>query len=265
MAETTKRVLTGMAYIGLLVASIMGAKDFFAWLFFVFMLIAAYEFSYMLKANLVSTMATALIFGGILTAVRPSVVLTSMYVLCVVFLTHLAVQMYRNVPYTYNSSIFKYLHIIFYIVVPFASIIALNIQVDNYQVMLCYFIIIWVNDSFAYIFGRRFGKRKLFEKVSPKKTIEGFVGGLIMAILTGGLLYIWHQSYSVVYWIFIAAFIAIVGTIGDLVESKFKRQANIKDSGTIMPGHGGILDRLDSFLYIAPFILLTNILIHYVS
>mgnify|MGYP003387074849 FL=1 len=117
-------------------------------------------------------------------------------------------------------------------------------------------ILIWINDSFAYLVGKNFGRRKLFESVSPKKTIEGFLGGLSFSIGTGYLISHYVQDYSTQNWIIIAMIVSVIGTIGDLVESKFKRQANIKDSGNIMPGHGGILDRLDSLLFVAPFVYL---------
>ncbi len=116
--------------------------------------------------------------------------------------------------------------------------------------------IIWVNDSFAFLVGKNFGKHKLFPSVSPKKTIEGLLGGLVFSLLTGFFISKYNSDFSTLNWLIIAVIVSIIGTIGDLVESKFKRQANIKDSGNIMPGHGGILDRLDSLLFAAPFVYL---------
>jgi len=125
--------------------------------------------------------------------------------------------------------------------------------------MISVLVLIWVNDSFAFIVGKNFGKRKLFVSVSPKKTIEGFIGGFICALITAYIISdspLNSTNFSLINWFIIAAIVSIIGTIGDLVESKLKRQANIKDSGTIMPGHGGILDRLDSLLFAAPFVYL---------
>lgn len=116
--------------------------------------------------------------------------------------------------------------------------------------------LIWVNDSFAFLIGKNFGKNKLFPSVSPKKTIEGLIGGLIFSLLTGLLISKFNLDFSMFNWLTISVIVSLIGTIGDLVESKFKRQANIKDSGNIMPGHGGILDRLDSLLFAAPFVYL---------
>ena len=124
----------------------------------------------------------------------------------------------------------------------------------------CYIklIFIWVNDSFAYLVGKNFGKTKLFESVSPKKTIEGFLGGLIFSLIAAYFITHQHDNprITLLDWMIIAAILSILGTIGDLIESKFKRQANSKDSGNIMPGHGGMLDRLDSLFFAAPFVYL---------
>lgn len=118
--------------------------------------------------------------------------------------------------------------------------------------LLC---IIWASDSFAYLAGKSFGKHKLFERVSPKKTIEGFVGGLVGAIVTASLISL-YSSKEMWQWVILAIVLVFMGTIGDLVESSFKRQANVKDSGTILPGHGGLLDRLDSLIFASPFAFL---------
>ena len=116
---------------------------------------------------------------------------------------------------------------------------------------------IWCNDTFAYICGRLLGKHKLYEKISPKKTIEGFIGGLLFTQLAAFIIYKTSSlQISLIAWLLIALGISVLGTVGDLIESKYKRQAGVKDSGNIMPGHGGILDRFDSILFAAPFLFL---------
>jgi len=129
------------------------------------------------------------------------------------------------------------------------------------------FILIWANDTFAYIVGKTIGKHKLFERISPKKTIEGFVGGMVFTVIGA---YILGQSFYFTFltpwqWMAFAAILVIFGTLGDLVESHLKRNAGVKDSGTIMPGHGGILDRLDSVLFAIPFLFLYYQILNYVS
>ncbi|MBK8737291.1 MAG: phosphatidate cytidylyltransferase [Saprospiraceae bacterium] len=112
----------------------------------------------------------------------------------------------------------------------------------------------WSNDVFAYFVGRKFGKTPLAPEISPKKTIEGSIGGLVGAILTGICLnlYFLNEPVSLLFIIIFGIFIWAFGTVGDLFESKLKRLVQIKDSGNILPGHGGFLDRFDSFLFIIP-------------
>ncbi len=147
-----------------------------------------------------------------------------------------------------------------------------NFVQDSFQeeLIIGIFVIIWTNDSFAYLFGKNFGKHKLMKRISPKKTIEGFLGGLVMAIASGAGLFYYLKSigiinYSVWDWMIIAFVVAFFGTIGDLIQSKIKRQAEVKDSGSIMPGHGGIFDRMDSIIFAAPFAYATFLIINYVS
>ncbi|MBE6205744.1 MAG: phosphatidate cytidylyltransferase [Rikenellaceae bacterium] len=134
------------------------------------------------------------------------------------------------------------------------------------KIVLFYIFIIWANDSFAYLFGITLGKHRLFERISPKKSWEGFVGGLFGAALMGfiaakdiisdmelcGMTDI-NETGVMVKWIGMALIAAVAGVFGDLVESLFKRSIDIKDSGRIMPGHGGWLDRFDALLLSIPF------------
>ena len=109
------------------------------------------------------------------------------------------------------------------------------------------------------------GKTKLLERISPKKTIEGFFGGLSFTIVAGYLIAEYYIEGATEIWIVISFIVGIFGTIGDLIESKFKRIAGVKDSGKIMPGHGGVLDRLDSVIFVAPFVFLFYQILDYVS
>jgi len=127
------------------------------------------------------------------------------------------------------------------------------------------FILVWINDTFAYIVGKNFGKQKLFESVSPKKTVEGFLGGLFFSCVASYFIANFTEVLDSTSWLILSIIISVFGTLGDLIESKFKRQANVKDSGVIMPGHGGLLDRLDSIIFAAPFIYLFLRITIYVS
>lgn len=123
------------------------------------------------------------------------------------------------------------------------------------MLLLGVFLILWTYDSVAYLFGMLLGKHRLFERISPKKSWEGVIGGGIFAIIMGILNAVIFQSLELTSWIVIALIIIIFGTLGDLVESLIKRSLNIKDSGKILPGHGGVLDRFDSLLMAIPFIV----------
>jgi len=147
----------------------------------------------------------------------------------------------------------------------FLILIAFNFGDYNPQIILGIFMLIWTNDSFAYIVGKNFGKQKLFSSISPKKTVEGFLGGVFFAALSSYFIALIAPSLSFTNWLIISVLVSIFGTLGDLVESKYKRQAAVKDSGKIMPGHGGMLDRLDSAIFAAPFIYLFLRILNYVS
>jgi phosphatidate cytidylyltransferase len=143
--------------------------------------------------------------------------------------------------------------------------------IANYQneftplLLLGGFILIWVNDSAAYVVGKNLGKQKLFPRISPKKTVEGFLGGLFFACVSSYFIAAYTETLGSTSWLVMAIIVSVLGTLGDLIESKFKRQAGVKDSGNVMPGHGGLLDRLDSIIFAAPFMYLFLRVLSYVS
>jgi phosphatidate cytidylyltransferase len=124
------------------------------------------------------------------------------------------------------------------------------------SIILTMFIMIWLNDTGAFCVGSLIGKRRLFERISPKKSWEGFAGGLVFSIAGGALIYFlfgkWAPGLGLAEMCTLGAVVSVFATWGDLVESLLKRTAGVKDSGHIMPGHGGILDRIDSLLLVAP-------------
>mgnify|MGYP003604699141 CR=1 FL=1 len=296
MNETLKRGISGAVYIVLLLVSILYSTETFFILFGIFLIIAIYEFCNLIQVNKVFP----IIFG---TATYTAVTLLSHYnkyttetinqifnsnikitiniqqlnivllvIAIVVSIKCILFLFYDNIQKISTSS--KYLYLLGYIILPFIFITKISFGVNDYnpKIIIGLFILIWTNDTFAYIVGKSIGRTKLFEKISPKKTIEGFVGGIVFAVLAGYLIskyYIKaspeHIEKSILIWTSIAIIVGIAGTIGDLIESKFKRIAGVKDSGNIMPGHGGILDRLDSAIFVAPIIFLFYQILNYVS
>lgn len=126
--------------------------------------------------------------------------------------------------------------------------------------ILGFFMILWATDSGAYFAGKYFGKKKLFERISPKKTWEGFFGGAALGLTVAFIVSKYVISFSLVDWLVTAAIIIVTGALGDLVESLFKRSLNIKDSGSLLPGHGGVLDRFDGLFIAAPFVFVYHLL-----
>jgi phosphatidate cytidylyltransferase len=124
----------------------------------------------------------------------------------------------------------------------------------NWRCILGYLFILWANDTGAYFGGKAFGKHKLFERISPKKTWEGFIGGIIFALVAAHFVSEYFIVFTKIQWLIITLIVVITGTLGDLVESMFKRSVQIKDSGSMLPGHGGFLDRFDGLLISAPFV-----------
>ena len=152
-----------------------------------------------------------------------------------------------------------------YITLPIALLLLLRLPPprldDNLlKVVPCGIIFsLWINDTMAYISGSLIGKTPL-SKISPKKTVEGTLGGIVLCIITITLIGRATGYYRVLDWVFISAISAVAGTAGDLLESKVKRMARVKDSGTLMPGHGGFLDRFDSLLVAVPFVFVYYVL-----
>jgi phosphatidate cytidylyltransferase len=161
----------------------------------------------------------------------------------------------------------KYIPTVFYIISGFVFLTLIPFSQDIFkpEIIVGVFVLIWCNDTFAYIIGKSLGKNKLLERVSPKKTIEGFFGGLLGAIIASFIIFTVLDLYTLAIWIALGVIISVSGTIGDLVQSNYKRQAGVKDSGNLMPGHGGLYDRLDSAIYASPFIYAFLQLITYVS
>jgi phosphatidate cytidylyltransferase len=156
----------------------------------------------------------------------------------------------------FTNIAFTFLGII-YVAVPFSLLhgVVFILGDYSYQIILGLMLIIWASDTGAYFAGTRFGKTKLFERVSPKKSWEGFIGGAATAFLMSMIISIFYDDLHSWEWFILAGIAIVTATYGDLVESLFKRSIAIKDSGTTIPGHGGFLDRFDGLLLSVPFIL----------
>jgi len=151
-----------------------------------------------------------------------------------------------------------------YVSLPFALISVISTLSGEWNpwLMLGFFLILWTNDTGAYLTGMAVGRTKLFPAVSPNKTWEGLIGGIIFSLGVAWLLSLYHPVLDLSDWLLMAACVGVFGNIGDLYESYLKRNAGVKDSGSIMPGHGGVLDRFDGLLFSLPVFLSLYFLIH---
>ncbi|MEM0938192.1 MAG: phosphatidate cytidylyltransferase [Bacteroidota bacterium] len=146
---------------------------------------------------------------------------------------------------------------IMYVALPFAltNVLVFYSGQYSYEIILGLLFLTWANDIGAYFTGIIFGRTKLFERISPKKSWEGSIGGATASVLTSLIIGFYFEGLNSIEWMSVSIIVVIAGTYGDLVESHFKRSIQIKDSGTIIPGHGGFLDRFDSLLIAVPFVV----------
>ena len=176
-------------------------------------------------------------------------------------------ELYRKSP-TPIANIGSTLMGMLYVALPLSLLILipalLGNGVWNPWIVIFYIFIIWANDVFAYLFGITLGRHRLFERISPKKSWEGFFGGLLGAMAMGYVASLVLEADAMT-WIGLALVAAIAGVFGDLVESLFKRSVNLKDSGNFIPGHGGWLDRFDALIFSAPFAFVYVIFITFIA
>ena len=262
MTVFVKRIISGVIYVILFLSAILFSEKSYIVLLTLFAGVCLWEFLRIIASKnpipyIVLAFLSYLLLLKPYILVKENQILFYSVIYSIVCASILILKLFdkENRP---TSKLNLFLSPIKYIVLPFFFLMALPFLEGIYHpyIIIYTVLIIWVNDSFAYLVGKNFGRNKLFERISPKKTLEGFIGGLVFSIAAGVIIGYFSPTFATINWIIIAMIISVFGTLGDLVESKFKRQANIKDSGKIMPGQGGLLDRLDSLFFLAPFVYL---------
>ncbi len=273
MKETLVRSLSGLIYVSLLLICICFEQALIA-LFFVFGLICIGEFKKLiqLKSNIPYFIFILLyaVFGYWQAVLKTDTGLNEATQILMVLAIFVELFLMKDLFSRKSIPLFatkRFLLTTFYLSSAFVFLILIANYYENYNpnILLGSFILVWVNDSFAYLVGKNFGKQKLFEIISPKKTVEGFLGGLFFSCVASYFIATFTGTLDSTNWLILSVIVSVFGTLGDLIESKFKRQAKVKDSGIIMPGHGGLLDRLDSIIFAAPFIYLFLRILNYVS
>ena len=264
MKDIYIRTLTGIVFLIIVIGSILLDPLAFLLVFSVFNFIGLKEF-YRLSnsANNLTSKATPeyYVFGMLiyfiigLSGIGYIDVRFNAIIFVILFI-QIAIELYRNVPQWKNITTLITGYI--YIAIPFGLMNSLFYTgaIDKSQsgLLIGMFVLIWTSDVFAYLTGSMFGKHKLMERISPKKTWEGSIGGLIFALIAAYILSLFVTQLSLFEWIALSIVVVISGTLGDLVESLLKRNADVKDSGTIFPGHGGVLDRFDAVIFATPMV-----------
>jgi phosphatidate cytidylyltransferase len=155
---------------------------------------------------------------------------------------------------------------LFWLAIPFASFYALGwVSADgNYRPLLPLSVIalVWINDTFAYLTGSRLGRHPMTPRLSPGKTWEGSIGGALFTLLAGWVVYRVTGAFTPLIWLMLVIIVCLLGLAGDLFESGLKRKHQVKDTGSLLPGHGGILDRFDSLLLVSPALLLLLVVLN---
>lgn len=264
MKNLITRTITGTLFVGLIILALtLGYNYLFLSVFASILVLALIEF-YGLTQHRNSVTFIIDTFGGLAlffgmnyaTYYGASTICFIPYLFYI--LLRFVIQLYnkeadplRNWAYSFMGQI--------YVALPIALLCAIYNLFGSY-VLLALFIFIWVNDTGAFCVGCTIGKHRLFERISPKKSWEGFFGGMFFCIIAAIIFSSYTPGYftglTLTEWILLSILTSIFATWGDLCESLIKRTLNVKDSGKLLPGHGGILDRIDSLLIVSPMALL---------
>lgn len=263
------RAITGLLFVAVMVGCIIYSHLSFTILFVIVSALCIYEFCHLINTTTKVRLNPFInILGGIYLFLAFSAYFTN-YTGAGIFIPYLGILIYLLVSELYlkkehpiDNWAYSMLTQV-YIGLPVALLNVLAYHYDpvstdvvaisyNYVLPLSVFIFIWLSDTGAYCVGSLIGKHRLFERISPKKSWEGSIGGAVIVIASSFILSHYFTFMSAVEWAGLAAVVVLFGTWGDLVESMLKRQLGVKDSGKMMPGHGGILDRFDSSLMAIP-------------
>lgn len=261
MNNFVKRTLTGIAFVAVLLGCTFFGQLSFSILFFVITVLGVWEFYSLSETvgnkpqKIAGTLASAVLFKTsalfCMHIYDHRILLLNIPFIFLIFI----LELYSKSDNPFQNIAFTILGIM-YVALPFSLLNYITTYGGNYsyEILFGFFFILWSNDTGAYLAGSAIGKNKLFSRVSPGKTWEGSIGGAIASYVVAYFISGWYTSISRLDWMVITTILVVIGTLGDLVESLFKRSINVKDSGNILPGHGGILDRFDSLILATPFV-----------
>lgn len=256
------RSLTGAVFISIVLFPLFWRAEAAAAVFGTFMLLSLIEFYRMLDkhpsldVSWEIGLTLGLSFFGLIVSVLFAwlPILALLLLLPLVFVVP-AIELWRKKEQPLLNMAALWMGLL-YVALPFVLMTYMQVvESREFPLLAGMFLLIWMNDTFAYLSGRFFGKTKLMERISPNKTWEGAIGGILFTILGALAVGFLFDPERIVFWTLSALLIAPCAVLGDLLESMFKRNAGVKDSGTLLPGHGGVLDRFDATLFTVPFFL----------
>jgi phosphatidate cytidylyltransferase len=262
-SNLTQRIIAALVAVPLLIFCIYYSEWSFFGLFLLISIFTQLEFYKLLRLNenaplfIYGTFCGAILFVLSFLIETERINQLSYYIISPLLTLIFFIKLYKkNDKKPFMNIAYTFLGII-YVALPFALVVVLAHLGDRYswQIILGCLFLLWASDTGAYFAGTNFGKTKLFERVSPKKSWEGSIGGFLAAMVVAYFLSKYFHDIEAWQWYVIGGIIVIAGTFGDLVESLFKRSIQIKDSGSAIPGHGGFLDRFDGLLLSVPFII----------
>jgi len=272
MGILAKRTITGVALVLVITAASLWSDYSFIFLLLAINLLSLLEFYRLFGVENISPaklpgaiLSTAILITFAIVISRKSdwqILLVNIPLTFGIFIIELyrrANRPFHNLALTFLGILCVTIPLCFFIGIAF---LPFSTGKYHYQVILGYFLILWTDDTLAYFSGKAFGKHPLFKRISPGKTWEGSVGGALSAIFIAYLLSGYFNIISTKGWISLALIIIVAGTLGDLIKSLMKRSLGAKDSGAILPGHGGMLDRFDSLLGSSPFVFSYLLFIH---
>ncbi len=274
MSNLVQRIITGVLGAAFMLTAIWFSFYSFAALFFLVTVLSSYEYHQLLTKTGIPNNAFAGIGGSILVyvlftlhALHFNMGAILIAIPSLLFMIYMLFELFSQKDQPITRVTYTIAGIL-YIAVPFGLLTLIpwsypstgcirwghDASTYQYEIIFALLFLIWANDVGAYFVGKSIGKHKLFERISPKKTWEGSIGGLATAMLFCYLLYYFYGIFSIPVWMGLCVIVVISGSLGDLVESMIKRTLQVKDSGTLLPGHGGFLDRFDALIFAIPFV-----------
>lgn len=270
MSSFLRRVLTAIVFVAVMVGGVYANAYTFVGLFGLITALSVWEYLNLALAETKSRKDNYRKFIGLILGITPFILVAlhqlgfvdqfdrfPIYATFLLFPLMFLAFVYEL--YTASEKPFANIGILLlgmvYIGIPFALLLLIGFWNGSFapNVVFGLLAMTWMNDTGAYLVGSQIGKNKLFPRISPGKTWEGSMGGVVVTFIIAYLLSLLFDDLRLRDWLFLAAIVALFGSIGDLVESMLKRSLNIKDSGSLLPGHGGILDRFDAFIFLLPF------------